>query len=64
MKVLVRAMSLTVIGLCVCLILMHLLDYNVRLDELNKASHLAMANTQLLCKRILRIFTIILTIQG
>ena len=47
MKVLVRAMSLTVIGLCVCLILMHLLDYNVRLDELNKASHLAMANTQI-----------------
>ena len=47
MKVLVRAISLTVIGLCVCLILMHLLDYNVRLDELNKASHLAMANTQI-----------------
>lgn len=47
MRIIVRSMGLTVIGLCVCLMLMHLLDLNIRYDELDKASHMAMTNTQI-----------------
>lgn len=48
MKIFIRAMGLSVMGICVCLILMHLYDLNIRYDELNKASHLAMTNTQII----------------
>ena len=47
MKIMIRVMGLTVIGLCICFILMHILDLNIRLDELNKISSLAMSNTQI-----------------
>lgn len=47
MRILIRSVGLTVIGLCVCVMLMHLLDLNIRFDELDKASHLAMTNTQI-----------------
>lgn len=44
----VRTIALTTIGICVCLMLMHLLDLNNRIDEIDKASHIAMTNTQIL----------------
>ena len=47
MKIVVRIMGLTIIGLCVCSMLMHSFDLNIRYDELDKAASLAMANTQL-----------------
>ena len=47
MKIIVRVMGLAVIGLCISLMLMHSFDINIRYDELNKISSIAMANTQL-----------------
>lgn len=48
MKIFVRTIGISVIGFCIILILMHLLDLNIRYDELNKASHIAMTNTQII----------------
>ncbi len=48
MKIMIRAIGLSFMGMCVALILMHLLDLNNRIDEIDKASHIAMANTQTL----------------
>lgn len=47
MRIMVRMMELSIIGFCTCLMLMHIFDLNVRLDELNKISSLAMSNTQI-----------------
>ena len=47
MKIIVRIMGLTVIGLCISICLMHSFDIMIRYDELIKASSLAMSNTQL-----------------
>lgn len=47
MKIIVRVMGLTIIGLCVSLMLMHSFDINIRYDELDKATSIAMSNTQL-----------------
>ena len=47
MKIMVRVMGLTVIGLCISICLMHSFDIMVRYDELDKASSIAMSNTQI-----------------
>ena len=47
MKITIRAIGFSFIGVCICLMLMHIFDLNVRLDELNKISELATANTQI-----------------
>mgnify|MGYP004507120567 CR=1 FL=1 len=47
MKILIRSIAISAIGVSICLMLMHILDLNIRYDELNKASHLAMTNTQI-----------------
>jgi len=47
MKIMVRIMGLTVVGLCISLMLMHSFDLMIRIDELEKASQIAMSNTQL-----------------
>lgn len=47
MKILVRIMGLTIIGLCISFMLMHSFELIIRLDELNKITSLAMSNTQL-----------------
>ena len=47
MRIMVRIMGLTIIGLCVSIMLMHSFDLMIRYDELVKATSLAMSNTQL-----------------
>ena len=47
MRIMVRIMGLTIIGLCVSMMLMHSLELNIRYDELDKITSLAMSNTQL-----------------
>ena len=47
MKITIRVIGFTFIASCVCLMLMHIFDLNVRLDELNKVSELAISNTQI-----------------
>lgn len=47
MKIMVRAMGLTVIGVCISSILMHVYDLTIRYDELDRISLLAMSNTQI-----------------
>lgn len=53
MRVIIRIFSLTIIGLLVSVMLIHSLDLNIRLDELNKTSSLAMSNTQILIQEII-----------
>lgn len=48
MRIFIRIMGLTTIGMCICLMLMHLLDLNVRKDEIEKISNIAMSNTQII----------------
>ncbi len=48
MKIVVKTIALTCIGVCISLMLMHLLDLNNRIDEVDKASHIAMTNTQII----------------
>ena len=48
MRIIIRIFSLTIIGLLVSIVLIHCLDLNIRIDELNKTSSLAMSNTQIL----------------
>ena len=40
-------MGLTVVGLCICLMIIHSFDLMIRHDELDKATSIAMSNTQL-----------------
>lgn len=47
MRIFIRVMGITTIGMCVCLMLMHLLDLNIRKDEIDRISYLAMSNTQI-----------------
>lgn len=47
MRIFVRISGLTVIGLCIIMILMSLLDLNIRKDEVDKISAIAMSNTQI-----------------
>ncbi|MDO4500332.1 MAG: hypothetical protein Q4B60_03545 [Erysipelotrichaceae bacterium] len=48
MKILIRSFGLTVMGVYVCLMLFYVYDLNIRYDELNRISTIAMANTQIL----------------
>ena len=53
MRIIIRIFSLTIIGLLISIMLIHCLDLNIRIDELNKTSSLAMSNTQILVQEIL-----------
>lgn len=53
MRVIIRIFSLTIIGLLISIVLIHCLDLNIRIDELNKTSSLAMSNTQILIQEII-----------
>lgn len=48
MKLFIRTIAITTIGMCVCFILMHLLDLTIRKDEIDKISRIAMNNTQII----------------
>lgn len=48
MRIFIRVMGITTIGMCVCMMLMHLIDLNIRKDEIDKISYLAMSNTQII----------------
>lgn len=48
MKIVVRIFALVFMGLCSLFILMHLLDLNIRKDEVDKISRLAMNSTQII----------------
>lgn len=53
MRIIIRIFSLTIIGLLISIMLIHCLDLNIRIDELNKTSSLAMSNTQILIQEII-----------
>lgn len=48
MKIFIRVIGFTVIGMCVCLILMNLIDLNVRKNEVDEISRSAMNSTQII----------------
>lgn len=48
MKIFIRVMGFTVIGMCVCLILMNLFDLNIRKNEVDEISRSAMNSTQII----------------
>lgn len=48
MKLFIRISGIITMGMCICLILMNLLDLNIRKDEVDKISRLAMNSTQII----------------
>lgn len=47
MKILIRTLGLTIIGIFISITLMHLIDKTIRVDELNKLAYIATTNTQI-----------------
>lgn len=48
MKLIIRVIGFTTIGMCICLILINLIDINIRKYEVDEISRLAMNSTQII----------------